>query len=241
MTLFQGLREGIGQLHGRRLPAGGGHRQEPPRPRPRPSGLRACSRSFMLSRCADEGFPKPHPEMLIYLMDMLGVAPQRTLMIGDTSHDLEMARAARRAWAGVTYGAHRGDSLRALAPAGLHRLFAGAHRVAAAPTPDLRKRASSRSAARACASASSATGRREPAFAVRFDGVVHAYLNRCAHVPVELDWVEGEFFDLSRLYLVCSTHGAAYLPESGRCVAGPCSGSGLVALRGRRRPTATFF
>ena len=51
------------------------------------------------------------------------------------------------------------------------------------------------------------------------------------HVWVELDWVEGEFFDPSKLYLVCATHGAAYLPESGRCIAGPCSGRGLTPLR----------
>ena len=69
-----------------------------------------------------------------------------------------------------------------------------------------------------------------PAFVIRFSGVVHAYFNRCSHVPVQLDWEEGEFFDLSGLYLVCSTHGATYLPESGRCVAGPCSGRGLVRL-----------
>ncbi len=43
--------------------------------------------------------------------------------------------------------------------------------------------------------------------------------------------MEGEFFDLSGLYLVCATHGAAYLPESGRCVAGPCSGKALTPLR----------
>jgi nitrite reductase/ring-hydroxylating ferredoxin subunit len=74
-------------------------------------------------------------------------------------------------------------------------------------------------------------GESAPAFAVRFNGVVRAYLNRCAHVWVELDWVEGEFFDLSRLYLVCATHGAAYLPESGHCIAGPCNGRGLTPLR----------
>jgi len=73
-------------------------------------------------------------------------------------------------------------------------------------------------------------GKPEPAFAIRYDGAVHAYLNRCAHVPIQLDWIEGEFFDLSGLYLVCSTHGAAYLPASGRCVSGPCSGRGLVRL-----------
>lgn len=73
-------------------------------------------------------------------------------------------------------------------------------------------------------------GRQEPAFAIRYRGVVRAYLNRCAHVPVELDWVEGDFFDMSGLYLLCSTHGAAYFPDSGRCAGGPCSGRGLVAL-----------
>ena len=73
-------------------------------------------------------------------------------------------------------------------------------------------------------------GETQPAFAVRYDGGVHAYVNRCAHVPVELDWGDGEFFDLTGLYLICSTHGATYLPETGRCVAGPCSGRSLVRL-----------
>jgi nitrite reductase/ring-hydroxylating ferredoxin subunit len=73
-------------------------------------------------------------------------------------------------------------------------------------------------------------GRTEPAFAVRYAGRVRAFLNRCAHVPVELDWNEGDFFDLSGLYLICSTHGALYLPDSGRCTMGPCSGRGLVPL-----------
>lgn len=73
-------------------------------------------------------------------------------------------------------------------------------------------------------------GTSEPAFAVRFRGRVFAYLNRCAHVSVELDWAEGEFFDFSGLYLVCATHGAAYYPENGRCAIGPCKGSGLRPL-----------
>ena len=70
----------------------------------------------------------------------------------------------------------------------------------------------------------------EAAFAVRFRGRVHAYLNRCAHLAVELDWQPGEFFDLSGLYLICATHGALYAPESGRCLGGPCNGKGLVAV-----------
>jgi nitrite reductase/ring-hydroxylating ferredoxin subunit len=65
------------------------------------------------------------------------------------------------------------------------------------------------------------------AFAVRYNGGVHAYLNRCAHVPMELDWNQGDFFDLSGLYIVCATHGAAYAPESGHCIAGPCRGARL--------------
>jgi nitrite reductase/ring-hydroxylating ferredoxin subunit len=67
-------------------------------------------------------------------------------------------------------------------------------------------------------------------FAVRHGGTAYGYLNRCAHVPIELDWNEGEFFDMSGLYLICSTHGAAYAPESGRCVAGPCRGGRLRSI-----------
>ena len=73
-------------------------------------------------------------------------------------------------------------------------------------------------------------GREEAAFAVRFRGRVHAYLNRCGHVPVELDWQHGEFFDSSGLYLICATHGALYAPDSGRCLGGRCNGKGLIAV-----------
>jgi nitrite reductase/ring-hydroxylating ferredoxin subunit len=73
-------------------------------------------------------------------------------------------------------------------------------------------------------------GERVPAFVIRFRGQVRAYLNRCAHVPVEMDWKPGEFFDLSGLYLICATHGALYAPESGHCLGGRCDGRGLTAL-----------
>ena len=73
-------------------------------------------------------------------------------------------------------------------------------------------------------------GRREPAFAVRFEGEARAFLNQCGHLPQELDWQEGEFFDHSRLYLVCATHGALYHPGSGACVGGRCAGRGLVTV-----------
>ena len=68
------------------------------------------------------------------------------------------------------------------------------------------------------------------AFAVRFGGKAHAYLNRCGHIAMELDWKPGKFFDGEGEYLICSTHGALYQPESGACRGGPCRGAGLVAL-----------
>jgi nitrite reductase/ring-hydroxylating ferredoxin subunit len=64
-------------------------------------------------------------------------------------------------------------------------------------------------------------------FVVRFGGVVYGYLNRCAHIPIELDWNEGDFFESGGLYLICSTHGAMYAPETGRCEGGPCRGRSL--------------
>ena len=73
-------------------------------------------------------------------------------------------------------------------------------------------------------------GRPEPAFAVRYRGRVYAYLNRCAHIAMEFDWKEGRFFDTEGEYLICSTHGALYAPESGACRGGPCRGAGLVGL-----------
>ena len=63
------------------------------------------------------------------------------------------------------------------------------------------------------------------AFAIRYRGRVHAYLNRCAHIEMELDWKAGKFFDADGEYLICSTHGALYAPESGKCRGGPCRGS----------------
>jgi nitrite reductase/ring-hydroxylating ferredoxin subunit len=67
-------------------------------------------------------------------------------------------------------------------------------------------------------------------FVVRYNGAPYAYLNRCAHVPIELDWAEGVFFETSGLYLMCSTHGAIYAPETGRCEGGPCRGGRLRSI-----------
>lgn len=80
-----------------------------------------------------------------------------------------------------------------------------------------------------------------PAFAIRYRGGVYAYVNRCAHLGVELDWIEGEFFDLSGLYLICSTHGALYAPDTGRCLGGPCGGRGLDPLPVEEREGQVFI
>ncbi|HLS87568.1 MAG TPA: HAD-IA family hydrolase [Burkholderiales bacterium] len=71
---------------------------------------------FAASRCADETHPKPHPAMLLELMEALEVPPERTLMIGDTSHDLQMAAAAGVDSVAVAYGAHPEEGLRACNP-----------------------------------------------------------------------------------------------------------------------------
>jgi len=76
-------------------------------------------RRFAATRCADEGFPKPHPDMLLHLMDRLAVTPAETLMVGDTTHDLELARNAGTSAIAVAYGAHAASGLTKLAPLAL--------------------------------------------------------------------------------------------------------------------------
>lgn len=69
-----------------------------------------------------------------------------------------------------------------------------------------------------------------PAFAVRFRGVVYAYINRCSHMQLKLNFINDDFFDFDRDHLICATHGALYDATSGACLGGPCSGLGLVPL-----------
>jgi len=74
---------------------------------------------FVATRCADESFPKPNPDMLLYLMDRVGVAPGETLMIGDTTHDVQLARNADVPVVAVSYGAHPPAGLAELEPLAL--------------------------------------------------------------------------------------------------------------------------
>ena len=67
------------------------------------------------------------------------------------------------------------------------------------------------------------------AFAIRYRGVPHAYLNRCTHVAMEMDYQPNRFYDDTGLWLLCATHGAAYVPNTGQGAGGPCRG-GLVKI-----------
>ena len=69
-----------------------------------------------------------------------------------------------------------------------------------------------------------------PAFAVEYADRVYAYKNRCPHLGIELDWTPGVFFDEPGETLVCSTHGARFEPNTGRCISGPCAGLCLESV-----------
>ncbi|MGB4812347.1 MAG: Rieske 2Fe-2S domain-containing protein [Methylophilaceae bacterium] len=67
-------------------------------------------------------------------------------------------------------------------------------------------------------------------FVIRYQDKPYAYVNQCAHVPVELDWNQGEFFTRQKDFLICATHGAHYRPDNGHCVIGPCKGKSLKSI-----------
>lgn len=115
MQLFPGVRELLARLNGRgyRLAVATGKSR---RGLERALEANTLGRHFVATRCGDETVPKPHPAMLLELMRELEIRPRAALMIGDTSHDLEMARNAGVAAVGVTYGAHPEQALRALEP-----------------------------------------------------------------------------------------------------------------------------
>lgn len=116
MRLFDGMRELLEELSaGRRLAIATGKSRKGLQRALQASGLEA---RFAASRCADETHPKPHPAMLLEILEELSIAPAQALMIGDTSHDLEMARGAGVAAVAVTYGAHPEQALAACAPLG---------------------------------------------------------------------------------------------------------------------------
>ena len=78
-------------------------------------------------------------------------------------------------------------------------------------------------------------------FAIRYRGQVAAYVNRCAHVAMEMDWRPGHFFDETGDWLMCATHGAMYQPLSGECVAGPCTGKRLIAIQTQELQSVVYW
>lgn len=110
IPLFEGARELIAELHA------SGHQLAVATGKARRGLDRAFSHTglacfFHASRTADETFSKPHPAMIEELLDELMISPDRALMIGDTSHDLEMARNAGIDSLAAGYGAHPAASL----------------------------------------------------------------------------------------------------------------------------------
>lgn len=83
---------------------------------------------FDFTRCADEGFPKPHPDMLEKLIDFCAVDKERVVMIGDTTHDLQLAANAGVHAVAVNYGAHPEDELQAHSPLAIATSVADLHR-----------------------------------------------------------------------------------------------------------------
>jgi phosphoglycolate phosphatase len=118
LVLFPGARELIAELHaaGVLLAIATGKSQ---RGLQRALASAALGGEFASTRCADQTHPKPHPAMLLELAEELMVAPERTLMVGDTTHDLQMAAAAKAAAVGLTQGAHPYDQLAACRPLAL--------------------------------------------------------------------------------------------------------------------------
>lgn len=74
-------------------------------------------------------------------------------------------------------------------------------------------------------------GAEEECFAINYRGRFHAYVNRCRHVPIAMDWVDNQFFAEHGRYLMCQTHNAYYEPDTGECIAGPQSACGKFLLR----------
>lgn len=105
LKLFEGIEQLLADLNGQgvRLAVATGKSRVGLDRVIRSAGLQGV---FEATRCADESFSKPHPAMLHELMDELMVPPDEVLMIGDTSHDMRMARNAGVHGLGVTYGAH---------------------------------------------------------------------------------------------------------------------------------------
>lgn len=68
------------------------------------------------------------------------------------------------------------------------------------------------------------------AMLVNYEGNLYAYVNRCPHVGITLDWIDNQFFTVDSRYLMCANHGAVFEPPTGECIWGPCVGASLESL-----------
>jgi nitrite reductase/ring-hydroxylating ferredoxin subunit len=68
------------------------------------------------------------------------------------------------------------------------------------------------------------------AFVLNYAGTLYAYVNRCRHVPMSMDWIENRFLTDDGRYILCATHGACYEPETGECIEGPAYGKFLITV-----------
>jgi nitrite reductase/ring-hydroxylating ferredoxin subunit len=73
-------------------------------------------------------------------------------------------------------------------------------------------------------------GCEEECFVVNHEGTFYAYVNRCCHIPISLDWIENQLMTEDKRYLQCATHGAQYLPDTGECIWGPPCGKFLTRI-----------
>ena len=73
-------------------------------------------------------------------------------------------------------------------------------------------------------------GRDFEALLLNYQGNHFAYVNRCPHTGITLDWVNNQFFSSDNRYIMCATHGAVFEPPSGECIWGPCVGLSLQSL-----------
>lgn len=69
-----------------------------------------------------------------------------------------------------------------------------------------------------------------PCFIVRWRGELQAFVNRCRHVPMTMDWVENQFLTEDGAFILCPTHGALFQPDTGACVGGPAYGKSLFRV-----------
>ncbi len=124
MPLYEGVVEGIQQLEeaGYLLAIATGKAR---RGLDRALGETDLRKHFITTRCADEAFSKPHPKMLLDILDYCGCEARQALMVGDTTYDMDMARNAGMDGLAVTYGVHAETDLLPLATLGCVADFAG--------------------------------------------------------------------------------------------------------------------